>query len=115
MFRPDLGDHTAIGNRWWEGIAEVARRGVDECGESAVVGELVISAPLPCKVAPGSIVTLGGDSTVVSTTRGAGAGHGELQSENTPSMAAGCKLGSPNVALTLTRAGHLHVPSTLYM
>ena len=68
-----------------------------------------------CKVAPGSIVTLEGDSTVVSTTRGAGAGHGESQSENTPSMAAGCKLGSPNVARTLTRAGHLHVPSTLYM
>ena len=71
--------------------------------------------PACCKVAPGSIVALGGDSAVISTTRGAGAGHGQSQSENTPSMAAGCKLGSPNVARTLTRAGHIHVPSTLCM
>ena len=84
----------------------------NRCPEPAAIAHASVEW---CKVAPGSIVTPEGDSTVVSTTRGAGAGHGELQSENTPSMAAGCKLGSPNVARTLTRAGHLHVPSTLYM
>ena len=67
-----------MGNRWVGGMADVARKGVDDCGVSAVVGREGISAPLPCKVSPGSTSPIVTASGCLTTTRGAGAGHGEL-------------------------------------